>query len=88
MWYRPWYLVLRAAMHLARGDLGAPALLAGYGRSALRRDPRSPDPLIREFVRRTQSPARVPRRAAEAFRRSRSAAATPSAAHSGAEPRP
>ena len=88
MWYRPWYLSLRAAMHLARGDLGAPSLLAGYGRSALRRDPRSPDPLIREFVRRNQSPARVPRRAAEAFRRSRSAVATPPAADPGAEPRP
>ena len=76
----------RASMHLARGDLGAPALLVGYGRAALRRDPRSPDPLIREFVRRNQSPARVPRRAAEALRRSRSAAATPPAAHPGPNP--
>lgn len=74
MWYRPWYLGLRAGMHLVRGDLGAPGLVVGYTRAAVARAPRSPDPLLREFVRRNQSPARLPRRAMEALRRSRSAA--------------
>ena len=72
MWYRPWYLSLRAGMHLARGDLGAPGLVVGYTQAAVARTPRSPDPLLREFVRRNQSPARLPRRAIEALRRSRS----------------
>ncbi len=82
MWYRPWYLGLRSALHVARGDLSAPAMLVGYGRSAIRHEGRSPDPLIREFVRRNQSPLRLPRRAAEALRRSRSAVAA------GPAPRP
>lgn len=86
MWYRPWYLCLRVALHLVRGDLAAPAMLAGYGHAALRRYPRSPDPLVREFVRRNQSPVRVPRRAAEALRHSRSAAAAPRPSE--ASPRP
>lgn len=72
MWYRPWYLCLRSAMHLVRGDPGAPGLLVGYGAAAWERSPRSPDPLIRRFVRDNQSPARLPRRALEALRRSRS----------------
>lgn len=86
MWYRPWYLSLRATMHLARGDLGAPALLVGYGRAAWRRAPRSPDPLIRDFVRMNQSPARLPRRAVEALRRSRSQAASTPDPESGPRP--
>ena len=86
MWYRPWYLSLRAAMHLARGDVGAPALLAGYGRAAVRREPRSADPLIRAFVRSNQSPARLPRRAVEALRRSRSEAASETGSHQGTRP--
>jgi beta-1,4-N-acetylglucosaminyltransferase len=71
MWYRSWYLALRAGLHMARGDLGAPALLLGYGAAALRGEPRSPDPLIRRHVRSTQSPMRLPRRVAEALRRRR-----------------
>lgn len=86
MWYRPWYLSLRAAMHLARGDVGAPALLAGYGRAAVRREPRSADPLIRAFVRSNQSPARLPRRAVEALRRSRSEAAPETGSDEGTRP--
>lgn len=70
MWYRPWYLGLRSLVHLARGDIGAPALLVGYADAALGRVPRSPDPLIREYVRRNQSIGRLPRRFREAMRRS------------------
>ncbi len=88
MWYRPWYLGLRAGMHLVRGDLGAPGLVVGYTRAAVRRDPRSPDPLLRAFVRRNQSPALLPRRALEALRRSRSAPDAGPAAVPGGGPRP
>lgn len=71
MWYRPWYLVLRSGLHVGRGEIGALGLLGGYARAAWRREPRSADPLIREHVRRAQSPTRLPRRLHEALRRSR-----------------
>ncbi len=86
MWYRPWYLGLRAGMHFVRGDVAAPAMLLGYARAAQKRYPRSPDPLIRAFVRRNQSPALLPRRAVEALRRSRSEAASPPEPDRGARP--
>ncbi len=77
MWYRPWYLGLRAGMHLVRGDVAAPAMLIGYGRAPRRSVTHVPPTRSSAtFVRRNQSPALVPRRAAEALRRSRPGSAT------------
>ena len=73
MWYRPWYLGLRSALHVCRGEVGALGLIGGYAGAALRHEPRSPDPLIREHVRRVQSPARLADRFREARRPARSA---------------
>ncbi len=73
MWYRPWYLCLRAALHVGRGELGALGLIGGYAGAAVRREPRSPDPLIRAHVRDVQSPRRLADRFREARRPTRSA---------------
>jgi biofilm PGA synthesis N-glycosyltransferase PgaC len=80
LWYRPWYLALRAANHLARGEWAAPFMLVGYARAALAREPRAADPLLRAHVRSQQSLTRLPRRVREARRRrSRHASGGPSA---------
>ncbi len=84
MWYRPWYLGMRATLHVARGEIGALGLVGGYAGAAWRREPRSPDPDIRAHVRSVQSPARVPSRIREALRRSRSADSADPQQHAGA----
>jgi hypothetical protein len=58
---------------VCRGEIGALGLIGGYAGAALRREPRSPDPLIRAHVRRVQSPARLADRVREALRPARSA---------------
>jgi len=56
MWYRPSYLVARTLYHVVGDRDPASAGLAwGYGRAALRRDPRHAEPGFREFVRSQQT---------------------------------
>lgn len=58
MGYRSWYLGLRA-LHHARRDRSALAMVWAYALSGLRGDPRHPDPAVRQELRRQQSLARV-----------------------------
>jgi GT2 family glycosyltransferase len=69
MGYRFWYLVLRAAHH-ARRDPFAFALIPGYLRAALRREPRLADVAARAVLRREQGVLRLARRRREAHGRS------------------
>jgi glycosyltransferase involved in cell wall biosynthesis len=62
--YRVSYLVLRTAYRASR-DRSAVAILKGWMRAGLRRDPRYPDPEVRRFLRREQSLLRLPLRARE-----------------------
>ncbi len=56
MWYRPSYLLLRTLYRaVGQRDPAATGLAWGYGRSALRRRSRHPEPGFREFVRSNQS---------------------------------
>ena len=71
--YRPWYLVLRALFN-ARREPAALGMIAGYAAAAVRREPRSDDVDARAYLRRQQSLALLPRRAAEALGRRRLAA--------------
>jgi biofilm PGA synthesis N-glycosyltransferase PgaC len=54
MGYRGWYLALRA-LHHARRDRAALAMIWAYADSALRRESRYPDAAVREHLRRQQS---------------------------------
>ena len=71
--YRTWYLVLRAVWQ-ARREPAALAMIWGYAEAALRREPRLADREARAYLRRQQSLALLPRRAAEALGRRRLAA--------------
>lgn len=70
--YRFWYLALRALWH-ARKEPSAIAMIWGYLRAALAREPRLADPAARSYLRRQQSVRMLPRRAAEAAGRRRQA---------------
>jgi glycosyltransferase involved in cell wall biosynthesis len=65
MGYRPSYLVARAA-HQAIRDPAALGLIGGYVRSALAREPRYPEPAVREALRRRQRLRSLPLRLREA----------------------
>jgi glycosyltransferase involved in cell wall biosynthesis len=68
MGYRPSYLVLRA-LHRARRNPAAVAMVSGYVASAIRREPRYADAAVREHLRRQQSLRRLPLRLREALGR-------------------
>lgn len=65
MGYRPSYVVARAIFRL-RDDRAALAMVAGYARAALSRQPRIADDAVRTHLRRGQRLRDLPRRAAEA----------------------
>jgi GT2 family glycosyltransferase len=69
MGYRFWYLVLRAVHH-ARRDPFAFALVLGYLRAAMNREPRLADPAARAVLRREQGMLRLARRRREVHGRS------------------
>lgn len=54
MGYRPWYLALRA-LHHARTEPAALAMLWGFAASALQREPVCPDRRVRAYLRSRQS---------------------------------
>jgi glycosyltransferase involved in cell wall biosynthesis len=62
--YRVSYLVLRTAFRVWH-DRSALAILKGWMRAGLHREPRYPDPEVRRFLRREQSLLRLPLRARE-----------------------
>lgn len=66
--YRGLYVALRA-LHHARRNPAALALLWGYAWAALRREGRLPDPEVRAFLREYQSLRELPTRAREALGR-------------------
>jgi biofilm PGA synthesis N-glycosyltransferase PgaC len=66
MGYRLSYLVLRA-IHHARREPNALAMIGGYFEAALRRQERCADADVRGFLRRYQSPLRLHLRAREAL---------------------
>jgi poly-beta-1,6-N-acetyl-D-glucosamine synthase len=68
MGYRPWYLALRA-LHHARREPAALAMLLGFALAAATRQPRQSDAAARAYLRRQQSLRHVPRRAREALGR-------------------
>jgi asparagine synthase (glutamine-hydrolysing) len=68
MGYRLSYLVARAVFR-ARRHPAALAMLWGYGRAALRGEPRCPDAAVRNYVRSRQRLRELPKRAAEALGR-------------------
>ena len=72
--YRFWYLALRALWH-ARKEPAALAMIWGYLKAALKREPRLADPDARAYLRRQQSLRLLPSRAAEAIGRRRRIAA-------------
>ena len=78
---RPLYVTMRALFH-ARRDPAAMALLEGYLRAALSREPRHPDPAVRAYVRRQQSLLRLPSRIREATGRGRSSVSSNAASRS------
>jgi glycosyltransferase involved in cell wall biosynthesis len=63
--YRWWYLLFRA-LHRARSEPAALAMLTTYSEDALRRAPRCADPAVRSHLRRSQSLSRLPARMREA----------------------
>jgi glycosyltransferase involved in cell wall biosynthesis len=65
MGYRPWYVVLRA-LHHARSDRAAAAMVLGYAAAALRREDRCADTAVRAELRRSQSVRELPARLREA----------------------
>lgn len=69
MGYRPVYLVLRA-LHHARRDPAALAMVAGYLAAALRRESRYDDPQVRAYLHRYQSTVNLRRRRRESLGRS------------------
>jgi glycosyltransferase involved in cell wall biosynthesis len=68
MGYKPWYLVLRA-LHNARTELSALALVSAYVKATLKREPRCPDVAVRAYLRRNQRVSALPSRAREALGR-------------------
>ena len=68
MGYRFWYLALRA-LHHARRDPAALAMIAAYLRCALRRSERYEDRDVRSYLRTQQQLRRLPLRALEALGR-------------------
>jgi biofilm PGA synthesis N-glycosyltransferase PgaC len=78
---RPLYVTMRALFH-ARRDPAGMALLEGYLRAALSREPRHPDPAVRAYVRRQQSLLRLPSRIREATGRGRSPVSSNAASRS------
>ena len=71
--YRFWYLVLRALWN-ARRDPAALAMIWGFAKAALQREPRCADEAARSYLRRQQRLRTLPLRAAEAAGRRRRAA--------------
>jgi biofilm PGA synthesis N-glycosyltransferase PgaC len=59
MGYRPWFVVLRAA-YWVRRDPAAVAMIAGYFRALVRREPQCADEEVRAHLRRRQSLRRIP----------------------------
>jgi len=68
MGYRPSYLAFRA-LYRALREPAALAMVSGYGRAALRREPQYPDLEVRTYLRDEQSLRRLPRRIREALGR-------------------
>jgi cellulose synthase/poly-beta-1,6-N-acetylglucosamine synthase-like glycosyltransferase len=66
--YRVGYLVLRA-LHQARRDPAALALLWGFASAATRREPRCEDAFVRAYIRRQQGLRELPLRMREALGR-------------------
>jgi len=75
MGYRPAFLTLRA-LHQARSDPFALALLQGWALAALRREARCPDDAARDLLRRQQRLRELPARRREAQGRRGSPAAS------------
>jgi biofilm PGA synthesis N-glycosyltransferase PgaC len=67
MGYSPWYLTLRA-LHHARREPAAVAMIWGYTRATLAREPQCPDEDARAYLRRQQSLRRLSARIREASR--------------------
>jgi biofilm PGA synthesis N-glycosyltransferase PgaC len=65
MGYRWWYLLFRA-LHRARSEPAAVAMLSTYATDALRRAPRCADPTVRAHLRRSQTLSGLPARLREA----------------------
>ena len=61
MGYRWWYLLVRA-LHHARRDPAAVAMVAGFARASLRREARCSDERVRQHLRRQQTLRTLPRR--------------------------
>ena len=59
MGYRLWFLALRA-LHHARRDPGAVAMVAGYLGAALRREDRCPEADVRHYLRSRQRVRSLP----------------------------
>ena len=72
--YRFWYLALRALWN-ARKEPAALAMIWGYLKAALNREPQLADADARAYLRRQQSLRLLPSRAAEAIGRRRRVAA-------------
>ena len=70
MGYRSWYLALRALRHAIR-EPASVGLVWGYTACALAREERCADEMARAYLRRQQSPSRLPLRARETFARRR-----------------
>ena len=66
MGYRSWYLALRA-LHHSRTEPAAVAMLVGYGRAALLREPVCPDERVRDSLRSEQSLSNIRSRRREAM---------------------
>jgi hypothetical protein len=66
MGYRGWYLTLRAVHH-ARSEPAALAMVWGYGEAAVKRRPVVSDPAVRTELRRAQSVRRLATRRREAI---------------------
>jgi glycosyltransferase involved in cell wall biosynthesis len=66
MGYRLWYLVLRA-LHNARREPAALAMIAGHVSAAVRRKPRCPDPAVRAYLRSEQRLGNLLQRRREAL---------------------
>jgi poly-beta-1,6-N-acetyl-D-glucosamine synthase len=64
--YRSWYLVLRALRHVPR-EPAAVGLIWGYASAVLTGQSRCADETARAYLRRQQSPLRLPLRARETF---------------------
>jgi glycosyltransferase involved in cell wall biosynthesis len=58
MGYRPWYLALRA-LHHARREPAALAMIWGYGGAAIRREGRCSDETVRQVLRQRQSVSKL-----------------------------